>query len=174
MAEFDDERPPGDDRSDEPPETGTGGLRRFPPRERGDRYGDEEGTGEVPRPRDPPPADDFGFEDLDDEPPPPRTARSSRPRSSGGSGGRRPPRGRSRSSRGAGGGGAGGGGAAVLRQPRARLALAIVFAAVLILVIVLVVRDCQRNQLEDSYTSYLNDVSAIVVTSAEQGKQLRQ
>jgi hypothetical protein len=49
-----------------------------------------------------------------------------------------------------------------------------VFAAILILVIVLVVRDCQRNQLEDSYNSYLNDVSAIVVTSAEQGKQLRQ
>src|SRR5262245_47059864 len=68
LAEFDDERPPGDDRSAEPPETGTAGLRRFPPRERGDRYGDEEGTGEVPRPRDPPPDDDFGFGDLHDEP----------------------------------------------------------------------------------------------------------
>jgi hypothetical protein len=176
MAEFDDERPPRDDRSAEPPDTGTGGLRRFPPRERGagDPYGDDEGTGEVPRPPAPPRDDDFGFDefdDLDDEPsPPPRSPRS-RGSGSGGSGGRRPPRGRSRSGR---GGGGVSGGTAVLRQPRARLLLAVVFAAILILVIVLVVRDCQRNQLEDSYNSYLNDVSAIVVTSAEQGKQLRQ
>ena len=176
MAEFDDERPPGDDRSAEPPEPGTGGLRRFPRRERGsdDPYADDEGTGEVPRPpADPPRDDDLGFDDLDEEPaPPPRSSsRSSRGRSSGG---RRPPRGRSGSTRGGGGGGGASGGAAVLRQPRARLLLAVVFAAILILVIVLVVRDCQRSQLEDSYTSYLNDVSAIVATSAEQGKQLRQ
>jgi hypothetical protein len=172
MAEFDDERPPRDDRSAEPPETGTGGLRRFPPRERGagDPYGDE-GTGEVPRPPAASRDDDLGFDDLDDEPPSPPRPRSSRGRSSGGAGGRRPPRGRSRSGR---GGDAVGGGAAALRQPRMRLALAIAFAAILILVIVLVVRDCQRSQLEDSYTSYLNDVSAIVATSAEQGKQLRQ
>jgi hypothetical protein len=173
MAEFDDERPPRDDRSAEPPETGTGGLRRFPPRERGagDPYGDDEGTGEVPRPPAASRGDDLGFDDLDDEPPPPPPPRSSRGRSSGGSGGRRPPRGRSRSGR---GGDAVGGGAAALRQPRMRLALAVAFAAILILVIVLVVRDCQRSQLEDSYTSYLNDVSAIAATSAEQGKQLRQ
>jgi hypothetical protein len=176
MAEFDDERPPRDDRSAAPPDPGAGGLRRFPPRERGagDPYGDDEGTGEVPRPPAPPRDDDFGFDefdDLDDEPsPPPRSPRS-RGSGSGGSGGRRPPRGRSRSGR---GGGGVSGGTAVLRQPRARLLLAVVFAAILILVIVLVVRDCQRNQLEDSYNSYLNDVSAIVVTSAEQGKQLRQ
>ena len=176
MAEFDDERPPPDDRSAEPPETGTGGLRRFPRRERGagDPYADDQGTDEVLRPP-MPRGDDLGFDDLEEEPepPPPRSSRSSRGGSSRGGGGRRPPRGRSRSGRGGGGGGVSGG-AAVLRQPRARLALAIAFAAILILVIVLVVRDCQRSQLEDSYTSYLNDVSAIVATSAEQGKQLRQ
>jgi Domain of unknown function DUF11 len=175
MAEFDDERPHRDDRSAEPPDTGTGGLRRFPPRERGagDPYADDEGTGEVPRQPAASRGDDLGLDELEDEPiPPPRSSRPSRGGSSRGSGGRRPPRGRSRSGRG--GGGEVGGGAAVLRQPRARLALAIAFAAILILVIVLVVRDCQRNQLEDSYTSYLNDVSAIVATSAEQGKQLRQ
>jgi len=173
MAEFDDEGPRSHDRSAEPPDPGTGGLRRFPRRERGadDPYADDEGTGEVPRPpADPPRGDDMGFDDFDDEPvPSPRSSRPPRGRSSGG---RRPPPGRSRSARGGGGGASGG--AAVLRQPRARLLLAIVFAAILILVIVLVVRDCQRSQLEDSYTSYLNEVSAIVATSAEQGKQLRQ
>jgi Domain of unknown function DUF11 len=114
----------------------------------------------------PPPAgdDDFGFEGWEDEPaPPPRSSSSrssrSRPRASRSRGGR---------------GGGTGGGAAILRRPRARLALAIAFAAVLILVITLVVRDCQRNQLEDSYTQYLNDSSAIVAQSAEQGQQLRQ
>ena len=50
----------------------------------------------------------------------------------------------------------------------------IAFAAVLILVITLVVRDCQRNQLEDQYTSYLNGVAKLVNDSAQQGQQLRQ
>jgi hypothetical protein len=36
------------------------------------------------------------------------------------------------------------------------------------------VRDCQRSQLESSYTNYLNEVAAVVSQSAEQGKQLRQ
>ena len=59
-------------------------------------------------------------------------------------------------------------------RPRGRLILAIAFAAILILVITLVVRDCQRNQLEDPYTSYLNDVAKLVNESAQQGQQLRQ
>ena len=67
-----------------------------------------------------------------------------------------------------------GGGAAVLQQPRARLLLGVVFAVILIVVIVLVVKDCQRDQLEDSYTTYLNEVASITSQSAEQGKQLRQ
>ena len=137
-----------------------------------DPFADDSGsTGEVRRPDRSPSSqgsggqDDFGFDDLEEEPPPRSRSRSSsrsgagRSRRSGSRGGRR---------------GSGGGGAAVLRQPRARLALGIAFAAILILVIVLVVRDCQRNQLEDSYTQYLNDVAAIVATSAEQGTQLRQ
>jgi hypothetical protein len=52
--------------------------------------------------------------------------------------------------------------------------VAIAFAAILILVITLVVRDCQRNQLEDQYTSYLNGVAKLVGDSAQQGQQLRQ
>ncbi len=139
-----------------------------------DPYPEDTGsTGEVPRPdrdaggsgpRDP---DDFGFDDLEGEPPP-------RPRPPSRSGAGRPRRGGSRGSRGGRGGGSRGGGVAVLQQPRARLVLAIAFAAILIIVIVLVVRDCQRSQLEDSYTQYLNDVAAIVTTSAEQGQELRQ
>jgi hypothetical protein len=193
MAEFDDDRPGTGDPSPESPDAEAGGLRRFAPRRRRDDpeppadeppldepYGDEAGTGEVPRSSmraaaGPPPRDedDFGFDVFEDEPaPPPRSARGSR-----GSRGR-PARGRRPRRSGAGGGrggrGRGGGGVAILQQPRARLALAIAFAAILILVITLVVRDCQRSQLEDSYTSYLNDVSAIVAASAEQGKQLRQ
>src|SRR5690606_37506898 len=80
----------------------------------------------------------------------------------------RPPRARpgsrggGRRARGASGGGRGrgprgpraSGGAAVLQQPRARLLLGVAFAAILIVVIALVVKDCQRSQLEDSYTSY--------------------
>jgi len=176
MAEFDDDRPGIDDPSADPPDDGTGGLRRFAPRRRReeDPYPDTEGTGEVPRSSmrsgPPPPEDeDLAFSGGEDDPPPPRSSRSSRPRSSGA---RR--RSRSRSAGGRGGSRGGGGGAAVLQNPRARLLLGIAFAAILILVITLVVRDCQRDQLEDSYTSYLNDVSAVVTTSADQGQQLRQ
>lgn len=77
---------------------------------------------------------------------------------------------------GAGGGGRGGasGAGALLQNPRARLVLAIVFAVILALVILLVVRDCQRSQLEDSYTDYLNNVAQIVQSSADQGRELRE
>jgi hypothetical protein len=43
-----------------------------------------------------------------------------------------------------------------------------------VVVIALVVRDCQRSQLEDSYTDYINGVAGIVTASAEQGASLRQ
>lgn len=95
--------------------------------------------------------------------PRPRAGGSRRGRSSGSSRGR-----------GRGSGGGGGGGAAILANPKARLGLLALFAVILILVITLVVRDCQRSQLKDSYTSYLNSVSQIVTTSADQGKALRE
>ena len=182
MAEFDDDRPGIDDPSADPPDDGTGGLRRFAPRRRRqeDPYPDTEGTGEVPRSSmrsGPPPPDDedlaFSASEADpEESPPPRSSRSSRTSRPRSSGARR--RSRPRSGGGRGGSRGGGGGAAVLPNPRARLVLGIAFAAILILVITLVVRDCQRDQLEDSYTSYLNDVSTVVTSSADQGKQLRQ
>jgi hypothetical protein len=62
----------------------------------------------------------------------------------------------------------------VLQGPRGRLILGFAFAVVLVIVIALVVKDCQRSQLEDSYTSYINGVSQIVTKSAEEGAALRQ
>ncbi len=102
------------------------------------------------------------------------TGRAPRPSASGARRGARPSpgsRGRSRSPRGSSGGG---GGAAILANPKARLALLGLFAVILILVITLVVRDCQRSQLEDSYNSYLNSTAQIVSASADQGKALRE
>jgi hypothetical protein len=86
--------------------------------------------------------------------------------SSSGRGSRRPRRG----SRAAGAGSAG----SFLQNPRARLGLAVLFAIILVLVITLVVRDCQRSQLESSYNSYLNSVAQVVQTSADQGRDLRE
>ncbi|HMN98381.1 MAG TPA: hypothetical protein PKD59_03110 [Miltoncostaeaceae bacterium] len=137
------------------------------------------GSGSVP------PEDDFGFGDGVDEGPPPdrdrgrsSTRSGSRSRSRGssraGAGGRA--RGTASRPRNGGGGRRGGasGGAAVLQQPRARLVALIVFAVILVVVIALVVKDCQRSQLEDKYTSYINGVAQIQTTSAEQGARLRQ
>lgn len=62
----------------------------------------------------------------------------------------------------------------MLQGPRGRLILAIAFAVVLVIVIALVVKDCQRSQLEDSYTSYINGVSQVVTKSAAEGAALRQ
>jgi CARDB protein len=97
-------------------------------------------------------------------------ARSGARRGSGGSGGgsQRPPRPPRRT----GGGGAGGGAAAALQRPAARIILAIAFIVVLIIVITLVVQDCQRSQLVDSYRSYVNDSAQIARESSGQGQRL--
>lgn len=81
-----------------------------------------------------------------------------RRRASGGRDGGRPPR--------------GGGGAAVLQQPLARLIIGLALVVVLIVIITLVVRDCNRSRLVDSYRSYLNDSGQVVNESSAQGKQL--
>ena len=193
MAEFDDERPDfdaifSDSPGDDDPPAGRG--RASGRRDRDADPDDSESTGEVPRSRlgaggsPPPPEDPPGLTDFDDfaddpDPVPPpsrggRSSRSSRSRSSSSrsrSGGSRPPRARS-----GGGGSRGGasGGAAVLQQPRARLLMLIAFAVVLVVIILFVVRDCQRSQLEDSYTQYINGVAQIVTKSEAQGAELRK
>lgn len=179
MAEFDDERPDFDSAFSEEPDAEPRGLRRFPSsrRRRGTGSGGDSGsTGQMPRPGrgdDPaaPPRDEV--DDLGDGDGPADEPRA-RPRSTGRAARPRGSRPRRQAPRRGGSRGGRGGGATALQHPRARLALMGAFAAILILVIVLVVRDCQRSQLEDSYTQYLNGVAQITAQSAEQGAQLRQ
>ena len=147
MADNDDHQPDFDDAfRDEPASDAP--LKRFSKPRRGsgdDVHGGA--TGEVPRP----------------------TASGARRR--GGSSRRKAGGGAGRSS---GRGGAVAAGGPFLQNPRARLGLAVLFALILTLVIVLVVRDCQRSQLENSYTSYLNSVAQVVQASADQGRDLRE
>jgi len=86
----------------------------------------------------------------------------------------RPPRtGRTGGSGGKGGTGSGGG-TAILQQPLARIVLVVVFLGVLIFVITQVVSSCQRNQLVDSYKSYVNDATAISSESHAEGQKMIQ
>lgn len=176
MAEFDDERSDFDDVFRDPPADGERDARRGARRTGDTGPIDADATGEVPRPRgaaplDPPPE----FDDQETAPPRSRGSRSSGGSRSGGSGrSRSSSRSRSGDGGGRGGGSGAGGGIAVLQGPRGRLILGIAFAVVLVIVIALVVKDCQRSQLEDSYTSYINGVSQIVTKSAEEGAALRQ
>jgi len=181
MAEYDDERPDFDAVFRDPPVDAGRAARREARRKDGDTGPiDSDATGEVPRSRltegtEPPPS---AAADPDDAPPPkPSRSRSSGSGSgsrsrSGGSG--RPPRRSGSRSGGGSRGGSSGGGIAVLQGPRGRLILAIAFGVVLVIVIALVVKDCQRSQLEDSYTSYINGVSQVATKSAAQGAALRQ
>lgn len=172
MAEIDDERPDFDAAFRDDPEPSRARRRssRQSRRDQEDELSDSESTGEVPRASlsgdAAPPDDDLGFGD-DADPPPARRSSGSRSRGS------RSGSSRSRSTRGGGRGGASGG-AGILQAPRARLALGAAFAIILIVVIALVVKDCQRSQLEDSYTQYINGVAQIQTASAEQGAALRQ
>ncbi|MGB0613073.1 MAG: hypothetical protein ACPGN4_02850 [Miltoncostaeaceae bacterium] len=94
-------------------------------------------------------------------------------RGSGGGGGRR--RG-SGSGSGSGGGRrrSSGGGSATLQSPAARITMAVGGALVLIVVLVLVVRGCQRSALEDSYRSYMGDVTTIVTASGKESDSLQE
>ena len=171
MADFDDDPP-----EHTPPREGKSARRRGRLGFGRSRAPETEGsTGEVPRDDEPPMPEDFGFEDYSSESAPPPKAKSKRSgarRSSGGGSGRSRGGGRGRGRGGSGRGGASGG-AAVLQQPATRLALGLVLAGILILVIVLVVRDCQRNQLVDSYETYMSDVATLTAESATQGEQMR-
>ncbi len=178
MAEWDDPRPDFDAAFRDDPEDDAREARRRRRRESAPPPADSASTGQVRRASaDLPPLDDPGDDDgggTATRSRPPRGA--GRSRSGSGSSGRRgmPRRSGGGGSRGRSGGGAGAGGLAFLQGPRGRLILGIAFAVILIVVIALVVKDCQRSQLEDSYNEYINGVAGIVTTSAEQGGQLRQ
>ncbi len=153
MAEWDDERPDFDAAFRDEPEDDPRATRR----RRRAEPADSASTGEVPRP---------GSSGA--------SASSSRSRRRSGTRSRTSAPKRARG----GGSGRGGGGrsaaAGLLQGPRGRLILGIAFAVILIVVIALVVKDCQRSQLEDSYTGYINGVAQIATTSAEQGAALRE
>lgn len=155
MAEWDDERPDFDAAFRDEPEDDPRAARRRS-RQRAEPA-DSASTGEVPRARVSGSASGSGSR--------PRQSPTARARAAASA---------RRRSRGGGRGGSGGGGIALLQGPRGRLILGIAFAVILIVVIALVVKDCQRSQLEDSYTEYINGVAQIVTTSAEQGAALRQ
>ena len=97
----------------------------------------------------------------------------------GGSGGGRGSGGKGGSGRGRGSGGGsrgsrGAGGSAAMQSPAARIAMAVGAALVLIVVLVLVVRGCQRSALEDSYSSYMGDVTTIVTASGKESDALQE
>ena len=100
--------------------------------------------------------------------------RSSRGGSSGGGRGRRGSGGSGRS------GGASrrpsmpGGGSAAMQKPAGRIGLIVAGVIVLIIVLTLVIQGCRRSQLEDSYKSYMGDVTTIVTNSAKEGDSLQQ
>jgi hypothetical protein len=96
----------------------------------------------------PDPEPKFEWSDSDEEPPPRRRERGRPRRKKRGGGFSVPP-------------------------PSARLLGLLVAAVVLVVVIALVVRDCQRDQLVDSYKTYVADSSVIIDTSAKHGEQLR-
>jgi hypothetical protein len=89
----------------------------------------------------------------------------------------RPPRSRSRNRRekrgGSSGGGRRGGGLAI-PPPSPRLLGLLVAAVVLVVVIALVVRDCQRDQLVDSYKTYVADSTVLITESAAHCEALRE
>ncbi len=61
-----------------------------------------------------------------------------------------------------------------MQSPAARIAMAVGGAIILIVVLVLVVRGCQRSALEDSYRSYMGDVTTIVTASGKESDALQE
>ncbi len=61
-----------------------------------------------------------------------------------------------------------------MQSPAARIALAVGGLLVLIIVLVLVVRGCQRSALEDSYRSYMGDVTTVVTASGKESDALQE
>ncbi|MEI7520311.1 MAG: hypothetical protein WCK40_03090 [Thermoleophilia bacterium] len=99
-------------------------------------------------------------------------------RGRGGSGGGRRRGGSRGGSSGGGGGGSRrsmpGGGSAALKKPAVRIGIAVAGVIILIIIFTLVIQGCRRSELEDSYKSYMGDVTTIVTASAKEGDSLQQ
>ena len=121
---------------------------------------------------------DFGYDDQPtgvSGPLPPAEGPNPRGRGSSGSSGRlRGGRGSGGGSRGGRGRGSGSGGGGTMQTPAARIGIAVLGAIVLIIVLVFIVRGCQRSQLEDSYSSYMGDVTTIVTASGKEADSLQE
>jgi len=61
-----------------------------------------------------------------------------------------------------------------MQKPAVRIGLIVAGVIVLIIILTLVIQGCRRNQLEDSYKSYMGDVTTIVTNSAKEGDSLQQ
>lgn len=61
-----------------------------------------------------------------------------------------------------------------MQSPIARIAMLVGGVLVLIIVLVLIVRGCQRSALEDSYSSYMGDVTTIATASSKEGDALQE
>ena len=55
-----------------------------------------------------------------------------------------------------------------------RIGIAVAGVIILIIIFTLVIQGCRRSQLEDSYKSYMGDVTTIVTASAKEGDSLQQ
>lgn len=124
-----------------------------------------------------PAPEDFGFDEISvDEPADESAASRDSAASRGSAGARRARTGRGRSGRGAGGASAGSSRRRAqdspFANPRIRLLLGVVVAVVVVVVVVLLVRDYERNQLVDGYTSYVTDSGQIAQASAALGPKL--
>lgn len=130
---------------------------------------------------------DYGYDDQPtgvSGPLPPAEGPNPRERGSSGRGRGGSGKGGSGRGRGKGGSGRGGGsgsrgrgsgrGGGAMQSTGARIALAVGAAIVLIVVLVLVVRGCQRSQLEGSYSSYMGDVTTIVTASGKESDALQE
>ena len=67
-----------------------------------------------------------------------------------------------------------GGGSAALKKPAVRIGIAVAGVIILIIISTLVIQGCRRSQLEDSYKSYMGDVTTIVTASAKEGDSLQE
>jgi hypothetical protein len=66
------------------------------------------------------------------------------------------------------------GGSAALQKPGVRIGLFVAGVIILIIILTLVIQGCRRSQLEDSYKSYMGDVTTIVTDSGKEGDALQQ
>jgi len=64
--------------------------------------------------------------------------------------------------------------AAALKKPAGRIGVAVVGVIILIIISTLLIQGCRRNQMENSYKSYMGAATTIVTESGKEGDALQQ